>query len=68
MDLYGPMRDVARKYLKSIPHTKGVPTQGEVDELTRVLAAVREQALLDATGATRSECACHGAVRDLLGR
>lgn len=41
MDLYGPMRDVARKYLKSIPHTKGVPTQGEVDDLTRTLEGIR---------------------------
>jgi hypothetical protein len=40
LDLYGPMRDVARKYLKSIPHTQGVPTQGEVDDLTRLLCEV----------------------------
>jgi len=44
MDLYGPMRDVARKYLKAIPHTKGVPTQGEVDDLTRTLEDVRTTA------------------------
>ena len=44
MDLYGPMRDVARKYLKSIPHTKGVPTQGEVDDLTALLSKVRAEA------------------------
>lgn len=48
MDLYGPLRDVARKYLKSIPHTNGVPTQEEVDELTRTLVEVREVAIRDA--------------------
>jgi hypothetical protein len=35
MNLYGPMRDLARMYLKDIPYTHGVPTQEEVDNLTR---------------------------------
>lgn len=49
-------------------HRHGVDTSEAYDDLRALLATVRETALLEATGATRSDCACHGAVRRLLGR
>jgi hypothetical protein len=40
VDLYGPMRDRARKFLKSLPNLHGVPSQDDVDGLTTLLAEV----------------------------
>lgn len=62
MDLYGPLRDSARKYLKAIPSTKGVPTQGEVDDLTRTLLEVRAEALRDAARLVRGLQSVHGLI------
>lgn len=42
--------------------------QRDRESLTTLLNEVREETLLEALGATKSDCACHGAVRSLLRR
>jgi hypothetical protein len=45
---YGPLRDVARKWLFNPDHPNKCATQGEVDDLATLLNDVRDKALEEA--------------------